>query len=149
MTGCSAYVSLEWWTIMNSSREDYLQAIFRLSKEKGHATNKEISEYLGVSKASVSEMIKKLALANKVTIEKNQIKLSDHGDKLAKAVLSKHRIWEYFLSEVLHMDSEYIHAQADLLEHVTSDELRDALNKYLGYPTLSPGGKSIFENENI
>ena len=133
---------------MNSSREDYLQAVFRLSKEKGYATNKEIAEYLGVSKASVSEMVKKLEASGKFTIENKHIRLSDNGDKLAKAVLSKHRIWEYFLSEILHIKSEDIHAQADLLEHVTSDELRDALNKYLGYPAESPKGNSIFENEH-
>lgn len=78
---------------MNSSREDYLQAVFRLSKEKGYATNKEIAEYLGVSKASVSEMVKKLEASGKFTIENKHIRLSDNGDKLAKAVLSKHRIW--------------------------------------------------------
>ncbi|MGO1581093.1 MAG: metal-dependent transcriptional regulator [Peptoniphilaceae bacterium] len=43
---------------MNSSREDYIQVIYRLSIEKGYTNNKEIAQYLNVSKPSVSEMIK-------------------------------------------------------------------------------------------
>ena len=131
---------------MNSSRQDYLQAIYRLSFKRGYTTNKEITGYLKISKASVSEMIKKLEADGKLKLEKNNISLSAEGEKEAKTVLSKHRIWEYFLVEVLKMEQSMVHGQADLLEHVTSNELRDALNKYLGYPTVSPNGKFIYEN---
>jgi len=131
---------------LNSSRQDYLQAIYRLSFKRGYTTNKEITGYLKISKASVSEMIKKLEADGKLKLEKNNISLSAEGEKEAKTVLSKHRIWEYFLVEVLKMEQSMVHGQADLLEHVTSNELRDALNKYLGYPTVSPNGKFIYEN---
>ena len=131
---------------LNSSRQDYLQAIYRLSFKRGYTTNKEITGYLKISKASVSEMIKKLEADGKLKLEKNNISLSAEGEKEAKTVLSKHRIWEYFLVEVLKMEQSMVHGQADLLEHVTSNELRDALNKYLGYPTVSPNGKFISEN---
>ena len=132
---------------LNSSRQDYLQAIYRLSFKRGYTTNKEITGYLKISKASVSEMIKKLEADGKLKLEKNNISLSAEGEKEAKTVLSKHRIWEYFLVEVLKMEQSMVHGQADLLEHVTSNELRDALNKYLGYPTVSPNGKFIYEKE--
>lgn len=132
--------------VLNSSRQDYLQAVYRLSLKRGYTTNKEISAYLRISKASVSEMIRKLMADGKLELQKNNISLSTEGEKEAKTVLSKHRIWEYFLVEVLKMEHEGVHEQADLLEHVTSDALRDALNKYLGYPTLSPNGKFIYEN---
>lgn len=131
---------------LNSSRQDYLQAVYRLSLKRGYTTNKEISAYLRISKASVSEMIRKLVADGKLKLQKNNISLSTEGEKEAKTVLSKHRIWEYFLVEVLKMEHGSVHEQADLLEHVTSDALRDALNKYLGYPTLSPNGKFIYEN---
>lgn len=133
-------------TELNSSRQDYLQAIYRLSLERGHTTNKEIAEYLKISKASVSEMVKKLEADGKLRLQKNRISLAAEGEREAKTVLSKHRIWEYFLVEVLKMEHARVHEQADLLEHVTSDALRDALNRYLGYPTMSPNGKFIYEN---
>ena len=132
---------------MSSSREDYLQAIFRISKKKGYATNKEIAEYLNISKPSVTEMIKKLVDFNMVEVEKNKITLKEAGKKQARDVLSTHRLWEYFLENKLGLKGDVVHHQADLLEHITSDELKDALNKYLGYPSLSPKGNIIYENE--
>lgn len=131
---------------MNSSREDYLQAIYRLSQQEGYTTNKRISEYFQISKPSVTVMLRKLNTDGMLQLDKNKISLSERGREEAKKVLSKHRLWEYFLTNILKMEKEQIHRQADLLEHVTSDELRDALNAYLDYPVISPNGNLIYEN---
>lgn len=131
---------------MNSSREDYLQAIYRLSQEEGYTTNKKISEYFQISKPSVTVMIRKLNASGMLKVDKNRISLSEKGKDEAQKVLSKHRLWEYFLTNILKMKREHIHKQADLLEHVTTDELRDALNSYLNYPIISPNGNLIYEN---
>lgn len=131
---------------MNSNRQDYILTIYRLSEEVGYTSNKEISEYFQISKASVSEMIKKLVAEGLVKSEKNRISLTEEGNKEAESLLSTHRIWEYFLTEILGMPKESVHEQADLLEHATSRELKDALNRYLGYPSKCPHGQDIFIN---
>lgn len=133
---------------MNSIRQDYIQAIYRLSKDKGYTSNKNISDYFSISRPSVSEMIKKLVDDGLVIQERNKIHLSDLGDREAKEILSKHRIWECFLVDVLGLSGEIVHDQSDLLEHVTSEEMFAALNKFLSYPTISPKGKRIYTNEN-
>ena len=133
---------------MNSIRQDYIQAIYRLSKDKGYTNNKNISDYFSISRPSVSEMIKKLIEDGLVKQEKNKIFLTKLGDKQAKEILSKHRIREYFLVNVLNMDGNIVHDQSDLLEHITSDEMFVALNKFLDYPKKSPKGKRIYKNEN-
>lgn len=133
---------------MNSNRQDYILAVYRLSEENGYTTNKEITEYFAISKASVSEMIKKLANDGMIELEKAKIRLSEDGRKEAESLLSTHRIWEYFLTRTLGMPKDKVHEQADLLEHVTSKELKDALNKYLGYPKKCPHGQDIFLNMN-
>lgn len=133
---------------MNSIRQDYIQAIYRLSKEKGYTSNKNISEYFSISRPSVSEMIKKLVEDDLVIQEKNKICLSNLGYREAKEILSKHRIWECFLVDVLGLSGEIVHDQSDLLEHVTSDEMFTALNKFLDYPKISPKGKRIYTNED-
>lgn len=131
---------------MNSNRQDYILTIYRLSGEEGFTTNKSISDYFQISKASVSEMIKKLVAEGLVEMEKNKISLTKSGRGEAENLLSTHRIWEYFLTEVLGMPKETVHEQADLLEHATSRELKEALNKYLGYPARCPHGQEIFIN---
>lgn len=134
---------------MNSIRQDYIQAIYRLSKDRGYTNNKSISDYFSISRPSVSEMIKKLIDDGLVIQEKTKIFLSESGDKRAKEVLSKHRVWECFLVEILGLDGSIVHDQSDLLEHVTSDEMFAALNGFLSYPKKSPKGKRIYTNENI
>lgn len=131
---------------MNSNREDYLQAIYRLSQEKGYTNNKNIAEFLGISKASVSEMVRKLIEDGMIDLNGTKIFLTEEGKIRAQDLLSDHRLWEYFLCNILGMDSEKIHEQADLLEHVTGDELRESLNRFLNYPTKSPKGKTIYKN---
>lgn len=131
---------------MNSNRQDYILTIYRLSEENGFTTNKEIAEYFGISKASVSEMIRKLTSDGMVKTEKTKISLTGAGRKEAENLLSTHRIWEYFLTNTLGMPKDEVHEQADLLEHVTSQALKDALNKYLSYPAKCPHGQEIFIN---
>lgn len=132
---------------MNSSREDYIQTIYRLCQRNGFATNKDVSLYLNISKASVTQMLRKLSSDKIVTITNHKIFLTPNGSTMAKRLLSKHRLWEYFLKNVLHLDGESVHEQADLLEHATTPKLFEALNKYLDYPLNSPSGKKIFVNE--
>ncbi|WP_243343813.1 metal-dependent transcriptional regulator [Anaerococcus sp. AGMB09787] len=131
---------------MNFSREDYLKTIYKMSKDKGYVNNKDLAESLGVSRTSVSEMSRKLKAKDLVSIDKGRIKLSAKGDALAKDIISRHRIWEYFLFNNLGLAGKKAHDEAELLEHVTSDELKDALNKYLGYPKQSPRGNIIYDN---
>lgn len=134
---------------MNSSREDYLQTIYRLCQNNGYATNKDISMYLNISKASVTQMLRKLINDKLVTIKTRKIYLTPSGLTLAKKLLSTHRLWEYFLENVLNLNGEIVHKQADLLEHATTPKLFEALNKYLDYPLNSPNGKKIFVNEKL
>ena len=55
------------------------------------------------------------------------------------------------MGKVLDFPADQVHNQADLLEHVTSDELVESLNKYLNYPKNCPHGRIIYINakENI
>lgn len=131
---------------VNSSRQDYLEAIYRLAGGTWYTTNKKIADFLQVSKPSVTEMIGKLQAEGLVYQEGSHIFLTEAGTERARRLLSDHRLWEYFLCSVLGMDAATVHEQADLLEHVTGDALRAALNRFLNYPTKSPKGKMIYDN---
>ena len=53
---------------MSKSLEDYLKGIYLLKKRKQYS-NKNLAEYLNISPASVSEMIKKLSNENYLILE--------------------------------------------------------------------------------
>ena len=128
---------------MSKSIEDYLKGIYTLKKKKEYS-NKKLAEYLNISPASVSEMIKKLVNEGYLTIEKKKVKLTEKGSNFALDIIRKHRVWEVFLFEKLGYDKEDVHKEAEILEHVTSNKLLQKLEKFLFYPKEFPHGSPIF-----
>ena len=128
---------------MSKSLEDYLKGIYLLKKRK-HYSNKNLAEYLNISPASVSEMIKKLSNEDYLISEGRNIKLTKKGNDIAVNIIRKHRVWEVFLVEKLGYDKDEIHEEAEVLEHVTSDKLLQKLEKFLFYPRECPHGSPIF-----
>lgn len=128
---------------MSKSIEDYLKGIYTLKKKKEYS-NKKLAEYLNISPASVSEMIKKLVNEGYLTIEKKKVKLTEKGSNFALDIIRKHIVWEVFLFEKLGYDKEDVHKEAEILEHVTSNKLLQKLEKFLFYPKECPHGSPIF-----
>lgn len=130
---------------INNQREEYLVNIFRLRRDNEKVSNKMLSEKLEISPPSVTEMLKKLK--NDGYIENTRdISLTEKGNKKAKEVLSKHRLWEYFLTETLQYNWKDVHEHAQKFQSITSDDLFDKLNEFLGYPEYCPHGATIYIN---
>ena len=70
------------------------------------------------------------------TISKSEI-------KIALQIIRRHRLWEVFLHDKLKFKWDEIHELAEELEHVSSEELIDNLDKYLKYPKIDPHGDPI------
>ena len=131
---------------IDTGRDDYISAIYELIEKKEIATNKKISEILGVKAASVSEMLKKLVEEGEVYTENKSILLTETGKMRARALLTKYRLWELFLVEYLGYSWQDVHEDAKALEYVTSNGLKDRLNEFLNKPMHCPHGNEIYEN---
>src|SRR3989338_6093228 len=94
--------------------EDYLRAVFVLEERKVNVKSKDLSEYLGVSKNTVSQMLYKMSSEGLVVFKKysRNIKLSKKGLALAKNLTFKHRLIEKFLVDVLKRSPEKVHFEA-------------------------------------
>ena len=69
---------------------------------------------------------------------------TEKGLKEAKKVTRKHRLLETFLSDVLHIGKDKVHAEACQMEHALSDEAEESLCRLLKHPdTCSDDGKTI------
>ena len=131
--------------MLSLTEENYLKAIFNLSNynDERVSTNA-ISEEMGTSAASVSDMLKKLLDKGYVKYEKYKgVRLSSKGVKKATNVLRKHRLWETFLVENLEFNWSEVHDIAEELEHIKSNKLINRLEKFLGYPKFDPHGDPI------
>lgn len=131
------------------SEENYLKTIFVLNLEKnGSASTNAIAEKIDAKASSVTSMLKKLKEKNLLSYEKYKApSLTISGEKVAKAVIRKHRLWEYFLYEKLKFNWSEIHELAEQLEHIQSTELTDRLDNFLGNPRRDPHGDPIPDRE--
>jgi DtxR family Mn-dependent transcriptional regulator len=131
---------------LSRSEADYLKAIYHLLRKEGgeRVGTVVLAKWLGISAASVTSMVKKLAEAGYVTHSPYQgVALTERGEKAALEMLRHHRLLETFLSEHLGMPWHEVHAEADRLEHALSETLEDRLDAFLGYPTIDPHGAPI------
>lgn len=124
--------------------EDYLKAIFRIQHDGLQVSNQRLTEELGLSGASVSNMLKKLHELNLIVYEPyRSIALTDTGDAVALEVIRHHRLLELFLARALGMDIDQVHDEADRLEHHVSEELERRIEQALGFPEFDPHGHPI------
>jgi DtxR family transcriptional regulator, Mn-dependent transcriptional regulator len=126
------------------SEENYLKAIFHLQAEGGNVTTNALAEKLQTKPASITDMMKKLD-AKKLLHYKPYygFTLSAEGKRIALFIIRRHRLWEFFLSKKLDFGWSEVHQLAEELEHVSSRQLIDRLDKYLGYPEFDPHGDPI------
>ncbi len=132
---------------LSQTEENYLKTIYQLTEKKpesNHITTNQIASDQDTSAASVTDMLKRLAEKSLINYEKYKgVELTDEGDQIAKALIRKHRLWEYFLVEKLTFEWDEVHEIAEELEHIKSDALTDRLDNFLGYPKYDPHGDPI------
>jgi DtxR family transcriptional regulator, Mn-dependent transcriptional regulator len=124
--------------------EDYVKAIYTLDAGEGSVTTTALAERLEVRPASVSGMLTKLTALGLVEHEPYRgVRLTEHGTRVALEVVRHHRLLELFLVESLGMTWDEVHAEAEVLEHVLSEELEELIAAKLGNPTVDPHGDPI------
>jgi DtxR family Mn-dependent transcriptional regulator len=125
--------------------QDYAKAIYSLQSQRGAAVSTSaLAERLGVSSASASAMCKRLAALGLVRHEPyHGVKLSQAGVRVALEVIRHHRLIELYLAEALDVPWDRVHDEAEVLEHVLSEELEELISAKLGNPTVDPHGDPI------
>jgi DtxR family Mn-dependent transcriptional regulator len=135
-------------TPLTPAVEDYVKAIYTLESRDGGATTTALAERLEVRPASVSGMLPKLTELGLVEHEPYRgVRLTDRGRRVALEVVRHHRLLELFLVESLGMTWDEVHAEAEVLEHVISEELEELIAAKLGNPTFDPHGDPIPSRE--
>jgi DtxR family Mn-dependent transcriptional regulator len=135
---------LEGPGLVTQAVQDYVKAIYMLGLDQAPVTTGALAERLGVSAASATSMMKRLAEMKLATHTPYQgVLLTVVGRKIALEVIRHHRLLELYLREVLGYSLEEVHAEAERLEHVISEEFEDRIDRALGYPTHDPHGDPI------
>jgi DtxR family Mn-dependent transcriptional regulator len=131
--------------LRSSAVEDYTKAIYALEERgSGAVSTNAIAERLGVTAASASGMVKRLGELGLVVHEPyHGVSLTDSGRNVALEVMRHHRLLELYLVQSLGVPWDRVHEEAEVLEHVLSEELEELIARQLGDPTRDPHGDPI------
>ena len=103
----------------------------------------QVAESMGVSPASATEMIQRLASKELVDYQPYMgLKLTEKGLEKGARIKKRHRLAECLLIDVLGFTGD-AHEAACMLEHAFTDELEESLDILLGRPTHDPTGRLI------
>jgi DtxR family transcriptional regulator, Mn-dependent transcriptional regulator len=135
--------------LRSSAVEDYAKAIYALeSRSAEPVSTNALAARLGVTPASASGMVKRLGeLGLAVHQRYRGVQLTDAGRRVALEVIRHHRLLELYLVESLGVPWDRVHQEAEVLEHVLSEELEELISAKLGHPTLDPHGDPIPSRE--
>ena len=116
---------------LTASLEDYLEIICNYDNSDKRIRAIDISKELNVSRASVTEALKKLATKKFITYGRyDNIALTDEGREIAQQVVSKHRVLQMFF-ESIGLDKLEASENACKVEHVITQKAFDKISELI------------------
>lgn len=124
--------------LLSASMEDYLEMIYRLSRDTGFTRINELSEALNIHPPSATRMVQKLGLMNLLQYERyGVIILKAEGKRLGELLLVRHEIIESFF-RLLGIHEDKILSETEKVEHTLSDETVECFEKYILFIQENP-----------
>jgi DtxR family transcriptional regulator, Mn-dependent transcriptional regulator len=131
--------------LRSTAVEDYTKAIYALEgRGQDSVSTNALAERLSVTPASASGMVKRLGELGLVSHQPyHGVLLTEAGRRVALEVIRHHRLLELYLYQSLGVPWDRVHEEAEVLEHVLSEELEELIAAKLGDPTRDPHGDPI------
>lgn len=132
-------------TPLTAVAEDYLKVVWGFQEWSDEpVTTKDLAERLGVGASTVSETVRRLAGQGLLEHQRyGAITLTEEGQRMALAMVRRHRLIETFLVSELGYTWDEVHDEAEVLEHAVSDLMIERIDARLGHPTRDPHGDPI------
>src|ERR1700739_2552313 len=110
------------------AEEEYLQILFWLHEARLPMTGANVARAMQLSAPTVHEMVGRLERDGYITRDKDKaIAFTPDGMEHATRVVSRHRLIERFLTDVLKVPWDEVHEQAESLEHGMSPALEERI----------------------
>jgi DtxR family Mn-dependent transcriptional regulator len=133
---------------LSEAIQHYLRELYKLAQVRAPVSITALAKAQGVSAASASAMVKKLAALELAEHAPYRgVSLTPAGERVALEVIRHHRLLELYLAQTLGVHVDDVHDEADRLEHVLSEELEARIDRALGFPTHDPHGDPIPDAE--
>ena len=130
---------------LSEFEEMYLKKMFEIHSEQPAAIVKTsmLADIMGVSDASTTEMIQRLAGRDLVTyIPYKGSRLTVEGFAIAGKIKRRQLLLELLLTDVIGFEGD-VNSIACEMEHAVNDELEASIDKLLGYPEYNHLGEKV------
>jgi DtxR family Mn-dependent transcriptional regulator len=129
---------------LHDATEEYLETILEIEEEGIIPIRARLVERLGLSAAAVSEQVNRLVDQGYAELlDDRTLRLTGPGRELAVSIVRRHRLAERLLVDVIGLEWEKAHKEADRWEHAISAEVEAKLVELLGDPATCPHGNPI------
>ncbi len=129
----------------SGAASEYLMTIRYMHAEGQPVIAARLAERLGVSAATVSEMVTRLVREGLLAVDGDtrQLNLTDRGREAAERTFRRHALSEWLLTEVIGLGWAEADEEAHHLQHALSDRVTDRVDELLGKPPTCPHGNPI------
>src|SRR5215216_1054473 len=142
VTGSRSYSSVV--AELHDATEEYLETILEIEEEGVPPIRARLVERLGISAPAVSETVNRLVEQGYAQLlDDRSLRLTAKGRALAVSIVRRHRLAERLLTDVIGLEWEKVHREADRWEHAISADVEEKLVELLGDPMTCPHGNPI------
>jgi DtxR family transcriptional regulator, Mn-dependent transcriptional regulator len=129
----------------SGAASEYLMTIRYMHAEGQPVIAARLAERLGVSAATVSEMVTRLVREGLLSVDADsrQLNLTDRGREAAERTFRRHALSEWLLTEVIGLGWAEADEEAHHLQTALSDRVTDRVDELLGRPPTCPHGNPI------
>ena len=129
---------------LHDATEEYLETILEIEEEGIPPIRARLVERLGISAPAVSETVNRLVEQGYAELlDDRSLRLTPKGRTLAVSIVRRHRLAERLLTDVIGLEWEKVHREADRWEHAISADVEEKLVQLLGDPATCPHGNPI------
>jgi DtxR family transcriptional regulator, Mn-dependent transcriptional regulator len=129
---------------------EYLQTLYWLHEAELPMTGANVARAMQLAAPTVHEMVGRLQRDGYITRASDKsISFTESGEREAAEIVSRHRLIERFLTDVLGIPWDEVHEEAERLEHAMSPVLEERMRAAIGDARTCPHGHPIFAGSRI
>jgi DtxR family Mn-dependent transcriptional regulator len=133
-----------------AGEEEYLETLYWLHEVELPLTAANVARAMLLSAPTVHEMVKRLEADGLISRdERKRISFTDRGLEVAESVVSRHRLVERFLTDVLDIPWHEVHEEAERMEHAMSPAIEAGMRLAIGDAKTCPHGHPIEVGKRI
>jgi DtxR family Mn-dependent transcriptional regulator len=134
------------WSKENKKRilmEDALKYIYNCEEDNITCTFHSLASVMHKERNELNPIVNRLESLGLLTISGQGFQLTTEGRNYALRIVRVHRLWERYLAEETGVPETAWHEQAEIKEHLFTEEDANRISRQLGYPRYDPHGDPI------